>query len=346
MKDTIDVRTGEELDIVKLEAFIQQHKPALGRLRTYEQFGAGASNLTYALTFEGGEYVLRRPPLGPVAPKAHDMAREYTILSMLQPHLKQVPTPLLYCEDTAVLGAPFFLMERKRGIVLDTKMDGTYDEPLGQRISELMLDLLVSLHAIDYKETALYEMTKAEGFLERQVHGWIARYDKAKTDDIKVVEELTLWLKNHIPDSSDATIIHYDFKLNNVMFNDDFSDIIGLFDWEMTTVGDPLADLGVMMSYWVTEQDEDTLKYMLGKPPVTVLPGFYTREEMIARYAEKSGRDVSAMPYYITFAYFKLAVIGQQIYARYCHGQTQDARFEQFGQLVKNLMQHALAQTK
>lgn len=346
MKDTIDVRTGEELDVVKLAAFLKEERPALGRLLNYEQFGAGASNLTYALTFEAGEYVLRRPPLGPVAPKAHDMAREYTILSMLAPYLPQVPAPLLYCEDTSIIGAPFFLMERKRGIVLDTKMDASYDEALGQQISELMLDLLVSLHAIDYKKTALYDMTKAEGFLERQVHGWIARYEKAKTDAIVEVDELTLWLKNHIPDSSDATIIHYDFKLNNVMFNEDFSAIIGLFDWEMTTVGDPLADLGVMMSYWTTEQDDDALKYMLGKPPVTVLPGFYTRDEMIARYAEKSGRDVSAMPYYITFAYFKLAVIGQQIYARYHRGQTQDARFAQFGQLVKKLMQHALAQTK
>lgn len=346
MSETITVRQGEELNTHALQTYIKEHLPALGELQSYTQFPAGASNLTYALQFDSGEYVLRRPPMGPVAPKAHDMKREYDILTILQSYLPQVPKPLIFCEDRDILGVPFFMMERKYGVVLDTKLPAHYTPDVGRHISEKMIDLLVDLHAIDYKQTALVEMTKAEGFLARQVHGWIERYERAKTDDISEVAPLTNWLRSHIPDASEATIIHYDFKLNNAMFNEDFSQIVGLFDWEMTTVGDPLADLGVMMSYWVTEHDDETLKYMLGKPPVTTYRGFYTREEMIARYAEKSGRDVSALSYYMTFAYFKLAVIGQQIYARYRNGQTADERFAVFGKLVPQLMKHALMQTK
>lgn len=346
MSETITVRPGEELNTESLQQYLNAHVPTLGQLEGYTQFPAGASNLTYALQFTSGEYVLRRPPIGPVAPKAHDMKREYDILTMLQPYLPQVPKPLVFCDDPRVLGVPFFIMERKYGVVLDTSLPNAYTPEMGRQISEKMIDLLVDLHAINYQQTALANMTKAEGFLERQVHGWIERYERAKTDDIAEVLPLTAWLRDHLPDSTDATIIHYDFKLNNAMFNEDFSEIIGLFDWEMTTVGDPLADLGVMMSYWVTEHDDTTLKYMLGKPPVTIQPGFYTREEMMARYAEKSGRDLAAMSYYITFAYFKLAVIGQQIYARYRNGQTKDERFAIFGKLVPQLMKHALLQTK
>lgn len=346
MSETITVRPGEELNTDALQQYLTQHVPTLGQLQSYTQFPAGASNLTYALQFTTGDYVLRRPPIGPVAPKAHDMKREYDILSILQPYLPQVPKPILFCDDQRVLGVPFFIMERKYGVVLDTKLPDDYTPEMGRRISEKMIDLLVDLHAIDYEQTALVNMTKADGFLERQVHGWIERYERAKTDDIAEVVPLTTWLRDHLPDSTDATIIHYDFKLNNAMFTEEISDIVGLFDWEMTTVGDPLADLGVMMSYWVTADDDTTLKYMLGKPPVTIHPGFYTREQMMARYAQKSGRDLAAMSYYMTFAYFKLAVIGQQIYARYRNGQTNDERFAIFGKLVPQLIKHALHQTK
>jgi len=342
--DTMQVRRSERIDAESLHVFLKRQFPDLpeGKLEL-TQFSAGHSNLTYCLKIADFEVVLRRPPLGPVAKKAHDMKREFTILSALHPFLAVVPKPYVYVEDTSIIGSDFFLMERKKGIVLDTHFPKgiEHNEQLARQISEKMVDSLVALHAIPYQETKLKEMVKPDGFMERQVQGWIERYDKAKTAQYAEVEALTTWLKKHIPTNSEATIIHYDYKLNNAMFSNDFSEMIGLFDWEMTTVGDPLADLGVAMSYWMHADDPKMLLYALGEPPVTILPGFYTRQEFIQRYAEKSGRDVSAIDYYITFAYFKLAVICQQIYYRYANGQTKDDRFAQMDKMVAALIQQA-----
>jgi aminoglycoside phosphotransferase (APT) family kinase protein len=347
--DTIPVRSGEELDTAKLEQFLRDHIEGLpeGTLEI-RQFGAGHSNLTYALSIENWEAVLRRPPHGPVAPKAHDMEREFHILSVLHPVFQAAPKPLVFSQDPAIVGSPFFIMERRRGVVIDTEFPKAVEptEELGHRISELMVDALVELHAIDYTKTALVNMAKPEGFMERQVNGWIGRYERSKTEDIPEAAELSEWMLDHIPDSPEPAIIHYDFKLNNAMFSKDFSRLTGLFDWEMTTVGDPLADLGAAMSYWIQADDPDLLKTGFGKVPVTVGKGFYSREEFIARYAKKSGRDVSAIDFYLTFAYFKLAVICQQIYYRYEKGQTADVRFAHFGQFAKSLIQHALQTAK
>lgn len=342
--DTIQVRASERLDEVKLQSFLKRQFPDLleGSIEI-SQFSAGHSNLTYCLKVGDFEVVLRRPPHGPVAKKAHDMKREFTILSALHPFLAAVPEPFVYVEDREIIGSDFFLMERKKGIVLDTHFPKgiEHSEQLARQISEKMVDSLVALHAIPYQETKLKEMVKPDGFMERQVQGWIERYDKVKTAQYAEVEALTTWLKKHIPTNSEATIIHYDYKLNNAMFSSDFSEMIGLFDWEMTTVGDPLADLGVAMSYWMQVDDPKMLLYALGEPPVTILPGFYSRQEFIQRYAEKSGRDVSTIDYYITFAYFKLAVICQQIYYRYVKGQTKDDRFAQMDKMVAALIQQA-----
>ncbi|WP_153721973.1 phosphotransferase family protein [Sporosarcina cascadiensis] len=347
MKDvtTIEVRTGEELNKEKLQQFIREQISEVpdGELRI-RQFSAGHSNLTYLLQIGKWEAVLRRPPLGPVAPKAHDMEREYTILSSLHSYFNPAPKPYVFSDDEDIVGSPFFIMERRNGMVLDTEFpDGvTYTPELGRKISELMVEQLVCLHQVDYKKTKLACMVKPEGFMERQVAGWIGRYERSKTDDVKGVEELTGYLKNHVPVSVEPTIIHYDYKLNNAMFSEDFSEMTGLFDWEMTTVGDPLADVGAAMSYWIQADDPEILKKGLGKPPVTVMDGFFTRDEFIQLYAEKSGRDVSSIDYYVTFAYFKLAVICQQIYYRYKKGQTQDKRFAHFNIFVENLVQYAL----
>lgn len=342
--DTIQVRANERLDEVKLQLFLKSQFPDLPEgILEISQFSAGHSNLTYCLKVGDFEAVLRRPPHGPVAKKAHDMKREFTILSALHPFLAAVPKPFVYIEDRDIIGSDFFIMERKKGIVLDTDFPKgiEHSEQLARQISEKMVDSLVALHAIPYQDTMLKDMVKPEGFMERQVLGWIERYDKAKTAQHAEVEALTTWLKDHIPTNSEATIIHYDYKLNNAMFSNDFTEMIGLFDWEMTTVGDPLADLGVAMSYWMHADDPKMLLYALGEPPVTILPGFYTRQEFIQRYAEKSGRDVSAIDYYITFAYFKLAVICQQIYYRYVNGQTKDDRFAQMDKMVAALIQQA-----
>ncbi|MFD1029884.1 phosphotransferase family protein [Metaplanococcus flavidus] len=342
---TIPVREGEEIDKAKLQQFLKASIDGLpeGELEI-RQFGAGHSNLTYALKIGEWEGVLRKPPLGPVAPKAHDMEREFRILQSLAPVFPSAPKPYVYSEDLSIAGSPFFVMERRHGIVLDTEFpDGMeVTAEIGRKISEKMVDTLVELHAIDPYQTALAEMAKPEGFMERQVSGWIGRYERAKTDEIDGLENLKQWMMDHIPESQEPTIIHYDFKLNNAMFSEDFSQITGLFDWEMTTVGDPLADLGAAMSYWIQADDPELLKFGMGKPSVTVNEGFFTREEFIRSYAEKSGRDVSQIDFYLTFAYFKLAVIVQQIYYRYKNGQTQDPRFAHFDRFVKSLIRYAL----
>ncbi|MFL1997487.1 phosphotransferase family protein [Lysinibacillus irui] len=342
--DTMQVRASERLDAVKLQAFLANHFPELpkGKLEI-TQFSAGHSNLTYCLKIADFEVVLRRPPLGPVAKKAHDMKREFTILSALHPFFKAVPQPYVYVEDSDIIGSDFFLMERKRGVVLDTHFPtGTVpSEELACQLSEMMVDSLVALHAIPYQDTSLKDMVKPDGFMERQVHGWIERYERAKTAEIAEVATLTEWLKKHVLNNKEATIIHYDYKLNNAMFSNDYAEMIGLFDWEMTTVGDPLADVGVAMSYWMQADDPKMLLHALGEPPVTIMPGFYTRQQFIERYAEKSGRDVSNIQYYCTFAYFKLAVICQQIYYCYVKGQTQDDRFAQMDKMVAALIQQA-----
>ncbi|WP_164670504.1 phosphotransferase family protein [Virgibacillus doumboii] len=348
-KDTIDVRKGEELNHDALIAFIRENITEVpdGKLEI-EQFGAGHSNLTYLLRIEAWEAVLRRPPLGPVAPKAHDMEREYTVLSGLNPSFPTAPKPYIFSDDTSIVGSPFFIMERRKGIVLDTELpEGiAYEKMLGRKISQLMVDKLVELHQIDYTKTSLVNIAKPDGFMERQVKGWIKRYDHSKTDDVQGVDELTKWLVNNIPNSPAPAIIHYDYKLNNAMFTEDFSEMNGLFDWEMTTVGDPLADLGAAMSYWIEADDPELLKKGLGKPPVTVMDGFFTRSEFIEDYAKKSGRDVSTIHFYLTFAYFKLAVICQQIYYRYKKGQTSDPRFAHFNKFVANLINYALHTAK
>ena len=349
MKDTIAVRQGEELNIAALAAFLQEKLPDLPDAELeIEQFSSGHSNLTYLLKYGDFEAVLRRPPLGPTAPKAHDMEREYTILTSLQQFFPYVPKTYLFCDDESIIGSPFFIMERKRGIVLDTEFPSAlpYTAETGQRISEKMVDTLVELHRIDYKQTVLAHMSKPEGFMARQVDGWIDRYERARTDEIPEVEELKVWLQENVPSSHDMTIIHYDYKLNNTMFSEDFTEVTGLFDWEMTTVGDPLADVGVALCYWIQADDPPLLKTAMGRPPVTIQEGFYTRDEFVKRYAEKSGRDVSNIHFYLTFAYFKLAVIGQQIYYRYKKGQTNDPRFAQFGVLVSSLMKYALLTAK
>ncbi|MCH4827561.1 phosphotransferase family protein [Planococcus halocryophilus] len=349
MTDTIEVRSGEEVNPDVLRKFIDDHLHDIPKEKlVIRQFGSGHSNLTYLLQIGDWEGVLRRPPMGPVAPKAHDMKREYTILNSLNRVFKPAPKPYVFSEDDQIVGCPFFIMERRNGIVLDSEFpsDIKYNTELGRKISQLMVDQLVTLHEINFEKTELINLVKPEGFMERQVSGWIDRYEKAKTSEIKGIDELKEYLINLLPSSPQPTIIHYDYKLNNAMFSENFSEMTGLFDWEMTTVGDPLSDLGVAMSYWIQGDDPDFLKTGLGEPPVTVMDGFYTRKEFIQSYAEKSGRDVSSINYYITFAYFKLAAICQQIYYRYEKGQTNDARFAKFNIFVENLIQHAVEVSK
>lgn len=346
---TIDVRKGEELNKETLSNFIREKLPEVpsGNLEI-KQFSAGHSNLTYLVKIGEWEAVLRRPPHGPVAPKAHDMEREYNILSNLYPLYQTAPKPIIFSKDESIVGSPFFIMERRKGIVVDTGFPDSvdYTPSIGKKLSEIMVDKLVELHNVDYNKTNLLNISKSNGFMERHVVGWTKRYYRSKTDEISGVDELTKWLENNIPISPKPAIIHYDYKLNNAMFSDDLTRMVGLFDWEMTTIGDPLADLGAALSYWIQADDSEELRGGFGKTSVTVREGFYTREDFIQRYAEKSGRDLSNIHFYLTFAYFKLAVIGQQIYYRYKKGQTNDQRFARLNKQTENLIHYALKYSK
>jgi aminoglycoside phosphotransferase (APT) family kinase protein len=343
MSETIEIREGEDFDLEATERYLRAHVEDVpeGELEV-SQFPSGASNLTYLLRVGDWEGVLRRPPLGPVPPKAHDMGRESGILARLNAVYPLAPKPYFFCEDESVIGAPFYVMERRKGIVIDdTFPDGVdHDEELCQGISRTLLDTLVELHAVDVREAGLEDLGKPEGFLRRQTESWISRYDKAKTDEIEEVGPLTNWLARDIPESPSPAVIHNDYKLNNLVLDpEDLTSVRAVLDWEMATVGDPLFDLAVSLSYWIEPGDPEELASVL--PTVTVTPGFMTRRELIDRYERESGRDLSEMHWYVVFGYFKLAGILQQIYARYKNGQTTDERFATFGERVRTLILHA-----
>src|SRR5215211_6672258 len=343
MAETIEVREGEDFDLAATERYMREHIENLpeGELEV-RQFPSGASNLTYLVRIGDWEGVLRRPPLGPVPPKAHDMGRESRLLIKLHEAFPLAPKPYFFCEDESVIGAPFYVMERRRGVVVDDEFpDGV--EPtreVCQGISRAVADTLVELHAVDPDEAGLGDLGRPEGFLERQLEGWISRYEKARTDEIGEVGPLTDWLVKDVPESPEPTIIHNDYKLNNLVLNpEDLTEVRAVLDWEMATVGDPLFDLAVSLTYWIEPDDPDELKAVM--PTVTVTPGFMTRQELIDRYESQSGRDLSGMHWYVVFGYFKLAGILQQIYVRWKNGQTTDDRFATFGDRVRTLILHA-----
>jgi aminoglycoside phosphotransferase (APT) family kinase protein len=349
MSETINVREGEGFDLGTVERYLREHIENLpeGDLEV-RQFPSGASNLTFLLKIGDWEGVLRRPPLGPIPPKAHDMGRESGILRMLEAAYPLAPKPYFFCDDESVIGAPFYVMERREGVVIDDSFPEGVEptEELCRGISHTVVDTLVELHAVDPWEAGLGDLGKPEGFLERQTHGWISRYDKAKTDEIEEVGLLADWLARDIPESPRPTIIHNDYKLNNLILNpEDLTEVRAVLDWEMATIGDPLFDLAVSLTYWIEPSDSDDLKRVL--PTVTDTPGFMTRQEFIDYYAKQSGRDLSNMHWYVVFGYFKLAVILQQIYARWRNGQTRDERFANFDTCVRTLILHAhdLSQT-
>ncbi len=326
--DTAPVRPGEELDTGALGRYLNQGDVVV------EQFPGGHSNLTYLVRAGGEEYVLRRAPMGPVPPKAHDMAREYRMLESVHPHFHAAPQVHLLCEDPAVIGSPFFLMERRKGIILRETDSRIYDAEFTARVSQAFLDGLIALHAIDIERTGLRSLGKPEGFLARQVHGWTERWRRAETENIAEMDRVMVWLAASIPASGRATIVHNDYKLDNIMLNaDNPGKLEAVLDWEMTTVGDPLADLGLTLCYW-------TLGSSSGRNDS---PGWYSREQLLARYAAGTGRDVAGIAYYEVLGVFKLAVILQQIYFRFVKGQTRDERFRGFDSRVKGLIETASA---
>jgi aminoglycoside phosphotransferase (APT) family kinase protein len=341
--DTAPVRPDEEQDWKRLAAYLRERLPGRDGPLAVSQFPGGHSNLTYRLSLGDQEYVLRRPPLGPVAPTAHDMAREYRVLSALWPVFPPAPRPYLLCEDPGVLGAPFYLMERRRGIVVRTTIPPEIgdDHERRRRASEGLVDTLVALHAVDWAAIGLASLGRPAGFVDRQVRGWAERYERAKTREIPAIRDLARWLAERIPPSGPPTLLHNDFKFDNVMLDRaDPGRVVAVLDWEMATLGDPLVDLGLVLCYWGDAADPPARRQSVSQ--VTAEPGFLPRAEVLARYAAATGRDVSRIAFYETFALYKVAVVVQQIYVRYARGQTQDARFAAFEQRVIGLAEAAL----
>ena len=341
--ETIATRAGEDFDLPKVEQYLRDHIEGLSESSLQvRQFPSGASNLTYLLQIGDWEGVLRRPPFGPVPPKAHDMERESGLLQKISPVFPLAPMPYFFCNDLSILGVPFYVMERRKGVVLnDSFPRGVMPtEELCGQISQTVVETLVQIHAINWQAAGLSEFGHPDGFLSRQVKGWIERYFKAQTDDIPQVTTLTRWLSEHVPQSPQATLIHNDFKLNNMLLDaNDLARVTAVLDWEMATIGDPLFDLAITLSYWVNADDPEELRTIL--PTVTTMPGFIRREDFVAIYAQKSGRDLSSLDFYMIFAYFKLAVIIQQIYVRWKRGQTRDERFGAFGNRVRALIEYS-----
>ncbi|MBC8030091.1 MAG: phosphotransferase family protein [Pyrinomonadaceae bacterium] len=355
-RDSTAVRVGEELDLAALNRYLREHlaekAPGTGTAKIeIEQFPGGHSNLTYLVRYGAQEFVLRRPPVGPVAPTAHDMPREYKLLSVINPSFPLAPAPVLLCDDASIIGVPFYLMERRHGFIVRSGVPDEIgeDRELRRRLSAAVVDTLADLHTVDIHPTGIVNIGKPAGFVARQVRGWAERWQRSKTSEVREMDEVIRWLSDRIPPESEvgATIVHNDFKLDNLMLDkDDPARVVAVLDWEMCTVGDPLIDVGLALTYWTMSAGRSGSKD--GDPnsslrAITNGPGWFTREEFISRYRAKTGRDLSRIVFYETFARFKVAVVIQQIYFRYVKGQTRDERFRSFNQLVLELARDAVA---
>jgi len=332
------VREGEGLDWDRAERWIRERMSELEGAFSVEQFPGGHANLTYLIHFGDRELVLRRPPFGPVAPGSHDMVREHKVLSKLWEHLTTAPRAFLLCEDESVVGARFFVMERRTGVVIRSRVP---DEMRGhpdveRRVSFALIDAMADLHDVDYKAAGLADLGKPEGFVERQISGWKRRWDKAKNVEIPLFDEVHARLERTQPAAGRSSLVHNDLKLDNCQFDPSDPDRVkSIFDWDMTTLGEPLADLGTLLGYWAQADDGDD------RSPTNALtsqPGFPARTELAERYAARRGVDLSSIRWYEAFAIWKTAVVLQQIYIRWVKGQTEDARFEALGTRVPMLV--------
>ncbi len=332
----------EALDIPRLEAFLQGRLPgAQGALEAW-RFTGGLANLTYLLRFGDREFVLRRPPLGPVAPGSHDMRREHQVLSRLPDAYPLAPRSLLLCEDESVIGAVFAIAERRRGIAITTELPARYREPaLCRRIGEMLIDALADLHKVDPAAVGLEDLGRPEGFVSRQLDGWSRRWEAALDRPYSQTQPLLDWLRAGSPRPQSAGLVHNDYKLDNLLVDPaDPARAVAVLDWDMCTRGDPLLDLGYLLNYWAEPGDDPAWLRAAAMP--FWHPGFPSRAEAVQRYAARTGFDVSGVRWYLVFATFKLAVIIQQIFIRYLRGQTTDERFADLGSRVQALVEKAV----
>lgn len=340
----VDVRQGESLDTEKVGAYLRDKIPGLEGEMTVGQFPSGFSNLTYLINVGSREMVLRRPPFGKKAKTAHDMGREYRMLKSLRPYFSYCPEPLLFCEDQEIMGCDFYVMERIPGIILRKEFPKGLDlSPSdNRRLCESLVEIHAKLHRLDYKSIGLGDFGNPTGYVKRQIEGWSRRFRDARTPDVPDFEGIMKWLADKMPKDSDCPgIIHNDYKFDNVVLSESNPlEIIGVLDWEMATIGDPLMDLGSSMAYWVNHDDLENLQAIRQMP--TNKPGMMTRKEIVEYYGQLTGIDVSGFDYYYCFGLFRLAVIAQQIYYRYYNGQTQDPRFKMLGFVVAILEEAAM----
>ena len=335
-----DIRKGEELNLDRLRNYLGERLTGFSGQLEISQFPSGFSNLTYLLKSGSKEYVLRRPPFGAKIKGGHDIGREYKVLSLLKPVYSSVPEPILYCQDDSVLGAEFYIMERVSGVILRGRPPkGLALSPsVMKSVSEACIDNLASLHTMDLESTGLDGFGKPKGYTTRQVEGWVKRYFNAETDKISAMDEVATWMKSNMPEQRHVSFIHNDYKYDNLILNPEkLDEIIAVLDWEMSTVGNPLMDLGTSLAYWAQTDDSDILKPF----SLTWLPGNLSRAEFVSRYAEKTGFDLSNQVFYYVFGAFKIGVIIQQIYARYRKGLTQDPRFANLNYAVMACAENA-----
>lgn len=324
-------RPDEQLASTKLEPYLRAHLPETNGQMRVLQFPGGRANLTYLLSFDDTDYVLRRPPLGPIAPSAHDMGRENRVLSKLYAHFDLAPRSYLYCQDDSIIGAPFQVMERRRGIVIRKNIPAPFagDESAERRIGEMLIDVMADLHLVDRKAAELDDLGRPEGFVERQLEGWAERWDKSAHQDNLEMSQLINWLRTHRTESRHVALIHNDYKLDNVLASDkEAGKAVAVLDWDMCTSGDPMMDLGYLLNHWADPTDPP--QWLANTSMPSTAAGFPRRAEIIERYANRTGFDVANIHWYYAFSAMKLAVIIQQIFIRFHRGQTQDQRFADY----------------
>lgn len=339
--DTAPIRAEERFDEARVAAYLREHLPDVvgDAPLAFSQFPGGRANLTYCVRVGELELVLRRPPLGPVAPGSHDMAREYAVLSVLHRAYSKAPQAFLLCTDPEIMGAPFFLMERRRGMVVRERWPAALpgDDGFRLRLAGNVVDALAELHRVDYGALGLEGLGRPEGFAARQVTGWVDRWNRAKHEEVPAMEELGAWFPGAVPPPQAAVLLHNDFKLDNLIVSPD-GEVVAVLDWDMATLGDPLIDLGATLAYWA--EPGDGLYALLGSGGAA-LSGALPRSGVVARYAAATGFDVSDLAFYHAFGLYRVAVIVQQIYIRYRRGQTSDERFAVLGAMVPLLAEDA-----
>ena len=327
-----DVREGEELDAAAVSEWLRNQSVDIKGEPTVTQFSGGASNWTYRLEYDNQDLILRRPPKGTKAKSAHDMVREYTVQKALKDAYPYVPEMIALCTDESVIGADFYVMERMEGIIPRANLpkDVTLNPEETRKLCTNVIDALIELHQVDYtQQPDLMELGRGEGYCERQVTGWDKRYVKAKTPNVPSYGIVRQWLNKHTPADSKTCLIHNDWRFDNVILaENDPTKVIGVLDWEMATLGDPLMDLGSALAYWV--EDDDNIVMQQSRRQPTNLEGMMTRDEVVAYYLQKTGMQIDNWTFYEVFGLFRLAGIIQQIYYRYYNKQTTNPAFKNF----------------